>query len=160
LINVSGPNASRAFPAAREIPPETLALARRLHAYETVAGETSTPAGAATLRVYEKLRGHLSAFAGTAAFQSLASRALTLARVEAPGLSAAQVTADGRLQGLGEPDLKTDKHQAEAGGIIFIARFLELLLIFIGEALTVRLLQNAWPDADFEDRQPLRGEKS
>jgi hypothetical protein len=159
-INASHPNASRAFPAATEIPPETLALARRLHACETVAGETSTPAGAVTLRVYEKLRRHLGALAGAAAFQSLASRALTLARAEAPGLSAAQVAVDGRLQGLGEPDVNIDRDQAEAGGVIFIARFLGLLLTFIGEALTVRLLQNAWPDADFEGRQPLRGEKS
>lgn len=158
-INASHPNPSRAFSTAAGIPPETLALARCLHAYETVAGEASAPAGAATLRVYEKLRGHLSALAGAAAFQSLASRALTLARSEAPGLGAAQVTAEGRLQGLGEPDLKTDKDQAEEGGVIFIARFLGLLLTFIGEALTLRLLLDAWPDADLEDRKPLRERK-
>jgi hypothetical protein len=35
----------------------------------------------ATLRVYEKLRQSLGEFAGVAGFQSLASRALALARV-------------------------------------------------------------------------------
>ena len=47
------------------------------------------------MRVYEKLRRHLSAIAGVAAFQSLAFRALTLAKSEAPCLSAVQVSADG-----------------------------------------------------------------
>ena len=131
------------------IPPETLAFARCLHAYETVAGETSVPTESATLRVYEKLFRHLCAIAGVAGFQSLAARALTLVKSEAPTLSAVQVTADGRLQGLGELDLKTDKAQTEEGGIIFLAQLLGLLLIFIGEALTLRLVQDGWPDADF-----------
>ena len=161
-INASNPNASREFSTAtgKAIPPETLAFARCLHGCETVAGEISVPTGSATLRVYEKLCRHLSSLTGVAGFQSLASRALTLARSEAPGLGAVQVTADARLQGLGEPDLKTDKHQAEEGGVIFIAQLLGLLLTFIGEALTLRLVQDVWPDADFEDYKSVRGEKA
>ena len=77
-------------------------LAHRLLAYEAVAGKTSEPMESATLRVYEKLRRRLSALAGVAGFQSLASRALTQAKADAPSLSAVQVTADGSLQGLGE----------------------------------------------------------
>ena len=67
-----------------------------------------------TLRVYEKLRQSLVAFAGVAAFESLASRALALAKPEAPSLGAAQIAADGSLQGLGEfePQIDIDKNQA------------------------------------------------
>jgi hypothetical protein len=54
----------------------------------------------AALRVYEKLRQSLVAFAGTAGFQSLAFRALTLAKSEAPGLRAVQIAEDGSLHGL------------------------------------------------------------
>ena len=135
-------------------------LAHRLLAYEAVAGKASEPAESATLRVYENLRGSLVAFAGTAAFQSLALRALTQAKSEAPSLWAAQVAADGSLQGLGEfesqlvefePQLGSDKDQASEGGVILIARLLGLLLVFLGEALTLRLVQSAWPDAAFDD---------
>ena len=76
-------------------PPKMRDLAHRLLAYEAGAGKTSEPTGSATLRVYEKLRESLSEFAGTAGFQSLASRALALARPEDPSLSAVRVSADG-----------------------------------------------------------------
>jgi hypothetical protein len=113
----------------------------------------------ATLRVYEKLRQSLSAFAGVAAFESLAFRALTQAKSEAPSLWAARVAADGSLQGLSEFEPQNDMDKelsgelyAGDGGIVLIARLLRLLLVFLGEALTLSLLRNAWPDATFDDR--------
>jgi hypothetical protein len=127
------------------LPPETRILAQRLLANEAVSGETSLPPKSAAFRVYEKLRRHLCALAGVAGFQSLASRALTLARAEVPNLSAVQITVDGTLQGLDhlEPPIDSD----EGGdGVIFIAHLLELLFIFIGETLTLRLVQDVWPD--------------
>jgi hypothetical protein len=137
-------------------------LAHRLLTYEAVADKTSEPVGSAALRVYEKLRQSLGAFAGTAGFQSLASRALTLARPEAPSLSAVRVTPDGYLQGLGEMEtqIDMDKDRAGEGGIILIARLLGLLRIFLGEALTLSLLRNAWPGAAFDDRNSGNGRKA
>jgi len=82
------------------ISPETRDLARHLLACEAVADKTSAGMESAALRVYEKLRRRLCVFAGVAGFQSLASRALVLARSDDPGLSAVQVAADGSLQGL------------------------------------------------------------
>jgi hypothetical protein len=118
--------------------------------------------GSPTLRVYEKLRQSLGEFVGVAGFQSLATRALTLARPEAPSLSAARVTADGSLQGLGEIEnqFDIDNDQAGEGGIILIARLLGLLRIFIGEALTLSLLRNAWPGEVFDDRNSENGRKA
>ena len=126
-------------------PPQTLDLARRLLAYEAVAGETSVPTESAAVRVCEKLRPPLCALAGVAGYRSLLSRALTLARVEAPGLSAVQVTADGCFQGLGELEPHIDKDHAEEGGVILIAQLLGLFLTLIGEALTLRLVQDISP---------------
>jgi hypothetical protein len=147
-------------------------LAHRLLSYEAGAGKSSEPMESPILRAYEKLRQSLVSFAGVAGFQSLASRALVLAQTEAPSLCAVQVTVDGALQGLGdfEPQTNMDKDQAgnqQAGedphgdaGAILIARILGLLLIFLGEALTLNLLRNAWPDATFDDRNSVHGRKA
>jgi hypothetical protein len=146
-------------------------LAHRLLAYEAVASKASEPSESAALRVpalrvYEKLRRSLDTFAGTAAFQSLAFRALTQAKSEVPGLWAARVAEDGSLQGLGEiePEAEMDKDQAGEystgeGGIALIARLLGLLNIFLGEALTLSLLRNSWPGATFDDRNSENGRK-
>jgi hypothetical protein len=126
------------------IPPETRDLARRLLVYEAVAGETSESSESAAVRVYEKLRRPLCALAGVAGFWSLASRALALARAEAPKLSAVRIMTDGSLQGLDELEPQIDPNQ---GGAILIGQLLGLLFTFIGAALTLRLIQDAWPDA-------------
>jgi hypothetical protein len=143
-------------------PPKMRDVAERLLAYEAGAGRSSEPAESATLRVYEKLRQGLGEFAGVAGFQSLASRALTLAKPEAPGLGAARVSADGALHGLGaiETQFKIDKDQAGDGGIILIARLLGLLLLFLGEALTLSLLRVTWPGEVFDDRNSAHGRKA
>ena len=137
-------------------------LARRLLTYEAVAGKTSGSTEPPTVRVYEKLRQSLGEFVGVAGFQSLASRALSLARPETPSLSAVQITADGSLQGLGEIETKfdIDNNQSSVGGIILIARLLGLLRIFLGEALTLSLLRNAWPGEAFEDHNSTHGRKA
>jgi hypothetical protein len=141
------------------VPTESLDLTRRLLAYEAIAGKTSEPAQSAALRVYEKLRRPLFALIGVAGFRSLASRALTLAQTEVPGLSVVQVTADGSLQGLGELGQQIEKDLAEEGGAILIAQLLGLLSTFVGIAFTLRLVQDAWPDAAFEDHNSgTRGE--
>ena len=129
--------------------PESRRLAQRLLAYEAVAGENSEPAESAAFRVCAKLRQPLTIFAGLAGFRSLLSRALTLARARAPSLSAVQVATDGSLQGLDEREPQIDKEQDRDGGAILIAQLIELLLTFIGEGLTLRLVQDVWPEAAF-----------
>jgi hypothetical protein len=62
------------------------------------------------------------------------------------------VAADGSLQGLDELGPQIDKEQAREGGAILIAQLIELLLTFIGEGLTLRMIQDAWPEAAFDDR--------
>jgi len=135
-------------------PPEMRDLAHLLLTYEAVAGKASEPVESATLRVYEKLRQSLGEFVGVAGFYSLASRALALAKPEAPSLNAARVSGDGALQGLGEIETQIDMDNdlAGEGGIILIARLLGLLRIFLGEALTLSLLRNSWPGEVFDDR--------
>jgi len=129
-------------------------LAHSLLEYEAATGNNSEPMESPTLRVYEKLRSSVGEFVGSAAFQALASRALTLARPETPSLSAAWITEDGSLRGQGEIEnqFDIDNDEAGEGGIILIARLLGLLRLFLGEAMTLNLLRNAWPGEALDDR--------
>ena len=134
-------------------------MAQRLLAYQDAAGKTSEPTEFAAFGVCERLRQPLITLAGVAGFRSLLSRALTLARAEAPSLSAVQVAADGSLKGLDELEPQIDKGQARDGGAILIAQLIGLLLTFIGEGLTLRLVQDVWPEASFEGRDSEKKER-
>src|ERR1035437_1174549 len=119
--------------------------ARHLLNSESVADATSEQSEPATLLVYEKLRRQLCSPVGTDGFHALASRALALAKSEAPGLSAVQVTAEGRLRGLGEPESQADQvHDGEVG-VVLIAHLLGLFLTFLGAATTRRLVHDVFP---------------
>jgi hypothetical protein len=121
----------------------------------------------ATLRVYERLRQSLSLFAGVAAFESLAFRALTQAKSEAPSLWAVKIAPDGSLEGMdgfeSQVDIDNDlagESPAGEGGTILIARLLGLLLIFLGEVLTLSLLRISWPETALDDRNSENGRKA
>ena len=141
-------------------PPVSLQLARRLLTYEGAAGKNSEPMESAAFRVCEKLRRPLCSVAGVAGFRSLLSRALALARTEAPSLSAVQVGADGSLKGLDELGPQKDQDMSKEGGAILIAQLLGLLLIFIGEGITLRLVQDVWPESAFDDRDSGKEKKA
>ena len=132
------------------LPSQTRDLAERLLAYENAAGKTSEPAEFAALGVCERLRQPLITLAGVAGFRSLLSRALTLARAEAPSLNAVQVAADGSLQGLDELRPRVDADQAREAGIILITQLLGLLVRVVGEAVTLQLVTSEiLPDFKF-----------
>jgi hypothetical protein len=96
----------------------------------------------ATMRVYERLRRQLGAPVGVDGFQALASRALALAKAESPRLSVVQMMANGGLHGLDELDSLTDADEDGEAGILLIAQLLGLFLTFLGEATTLRLLED------------------
>lgn len=122
--------------------PTTRELAQSLLAYE--ADETGAAMGNAptVCRVCDKLRRPLTTLAGAAGFRSLLARALTLAQRESPALRAWEVKADGSLEVL--------NGEAVPSGAVLIAQLIGLMITFIGEALTLRLLHDVWinlPDA-------------
>jgi hypothetical protein len=121
-------------------PSQTRDLAQRLLADENVASKTSESTEFAAIGVCEKLREPLITLAGVAGFRSLLSRALTLARADAPSLSAVRVAADGSLQGLGELRPRVDADQAREAEIILITQLLGLLVRVVGEATTLQLV--------------------
>ena len=92
----------------------------------------------ATCRVCEKMRRPLITLAGAAGFSSLLQRALALARREAPVLDAVSVEPDGSLKGL--------EGSAASATPVLVAHLLGLLITFIGQTLTMRLLHDIWPE--------------
>ena len=122
------------------LPPQTRDLALRLLAYENAADKTSEPTEFAAFGVCERLRQPLINLAGVAGFRSLLSRALTLARAEAPSLSAVQVAADGSLQGLDELRPQVDADEAREAAITLVTQLLGLLVRVVGEAVTLQLV--------------------
>jgi hypothetical protein len=121
---------------------KTRDLARSLVACEAAAGTTSLQSQPASVRVYERLRQQLGAPVGVDGFQALASRALALAKSESPRLRAVQVTANGDLHGLGEVESQPDADENGEAGIILISQLLGLFLTFLGEATTLRLIED------------------
>jgi hypothetical protein len=113
-------------------------IAERLSTIEANAANISEDNTDATCRVCEKLRRTLTMLTGTVGFASLLSRALTMAKREAPALSPVWVKEDGSLEGL--------SGEAALAHPVLIAHLLNLLTIFIGEALTIGLLYEIWPE--------------
>lgn len=126
---------------------ETRALAEQLVAYEAAFGSVYAADSLATCRVCEKLRRPLVTLTGTAGFSSLLARALTLAKRESSALNAVQVNPDGSLENL--------NGEAALVHPILVGHLLALLITFIGEALTVQLLLDVWPDLPGLGLNPL-----
>jgi hypothetical protein len=63
-----------------------------------------------------------------------------------------EVGADGSLKGLDELGPQKGKDMSKEGGAILITQLLGLLLIFIGEGITLRMVQDVWPESTFDDR--------
>lgn len=138
------------------LPPQTRDLAQRLLAYQHAAGKTSEPTEFAAVRVCERLRQPLITLAGVAGFRALISRALTLARAEAPSLNAVQVAEDGSLQGLDALGPQVDANQAGEAGIILITQLLGLLVRVVGEAMTLQLVTSEiLPDFRFTSKSGI-----
>lgn len=123
------------------------AVAQRLIAEELRAGNPSDTAGRAAFRVCEKLRGPLSTLTGVVGFRSLLSRALMLTKAKVPWVAGLQLKPDGSLDFSAGIEAQLDTDKALHGGTVLIEQLLGLLVTFIGEALTLRLVQNVWPRA-------------
>jgi hypothetical protein len=129
----------------RTVSPEIQDLTRRLLAFEAPHDNSSHARVDVAVQVIEELRMHLIKLAGVDGFRSLLSRALTLAKAEVPSLNMVHVRADGSLEGF--EGIEQSQEAAGPAGMVLVAHLLELLVTFIGEPLTVRMVRDKWPDA-------------
>ena len=130
-------------------------LARRLIALEAARDPSAGLVGTVG-RACERLRVPLAKFVGVDGFRSLLSRALAMAKAEAPSLDTVQLRPDGSLEGF---DGLKQTQDAEAG-VIVLAQLLGLLVTFIGEPLMLRLVRDAWPDSIVTTLFAENGERS
>ncbi|MBA3713379.1 MAG: hypothetical protein H0W76_13160 [Pyrinomonadaceae bacterium] len=130
--------------------PEIQDLARRLLAFEAAHDSSSDVRVEVAVRVIEELRMRLIRLAGVDGFRSLLSRALTLAKAKVPSLNMVHVRADGSVEGFDGIEQSQEAGEATQAGIVLVAHLLELLVTFIGEPLTLRLVRDAWPDASVD----------
>jgi hypothetical protein len=134
-------------------------FARRLIALGAARDESPGVLDGGAVRVLETLRAPLARLAGAAGFHSLLSRALALAKAEDASLNPVHVRADGSLEGFAGDRHGPDAGAGEDRGALVVAHLLGLLVTFIGEPLTLRLVRDAWPDApaDEADRRAEGG---
>lgn len=125
-------------------------LARRLLAVEAASKIAPNAHVHEAVRVCEKLRISLTRFAGSDGFTSLLRRALTLARADDPLVETVKVKPDGSLEGLEALAVDATNGGPEAA-VAITAHLLGLLVTFIGEPLTLRLVRDAWPDGSLDE---------
>jgi hypothetical protein len=73
-------------------------------------------------------------------------------------LRAVRVNADGTLERLDE-EAKVDPEEIVEGNAILLAQLLGLLVAFIGEKLTLRVVHEAWPELSLNDLELATGAK-
>lgn len=141
-----------------ELPPEARVLARRLLRVESGGREEPEALAAAIDRAAARLRGRLAGLVGQHGYAALCGRAVRLAQREAPHL--AGVTYDARppggLRGTHEFVLANAGDPAAAGDALasILAQLIGLLIAFIGQDLTVRLIHETWPELARGDAGP------
>jgi hypothetical protein len=134
-----------------EKPPTSIrTLAQRLLAMEAAGQAAADLPRQEAVRVCEKLRISLTRFAGADGFTALMRRALVLARADVPALHSVEVKADGSLEGLKELTVGEHSGGIEASTAI-ATHLLGLLVTFVGEPITLRLVREAWPEASLDE---------
>jgi hypothetical protein len=122
-------------------------LARTLQAASARTSRSDAPAAEL---VNANLRLCLTRIAGTRGFTSLLGRALTLASANMPTLQGAKVGTEGSVEGLDQIVAQDDVVWQEAA-VAVTAQLLELLVTFVGEPLTRRMVREACPDLSPEE---------
>ena len=126
-------------------------FAERLIAYETRGNKSSETKPPATFLVIEKLRPQLATYMGNTGCRALLSRALALANAEVPWLRAVHVKSDCSLEGLAEMEAQVDPEEFAEGRVVLLAQLFGLLVAFIGENLTLRMVREVWPKLSLND---------
>ena len=108
--------------------------------------QTNTAASAVSQEVrkfsaFERLNQPLGAVVGSAGFRAMFSRAVAINRAEFPWLSSLKITSDGRVLGFGAGAVDPGPASLAQAEVALVTSLLELLRQFVGDGVTLRLLQ-------------------
>lgn len=120
-------------------------------AYEALGDKSSGVRTPAACLVGEKLRPQLAALMGNIGFSALQSRALALTEAQFTWMRAVHIKADGGFEGLNAVDAQIGPEEFFEGCVVLFAHLLGLLVTFIGEELTLRLMREVWPELPRND---------
>lgn len=126
--------------------PEVRALADRLVKLESQAKTNPDEHQPAGFYACERLRPLLSPTMGSSAFRALLLRSLALSAAEVEWLRAVGIDAQGSFEQLEDMGKQVTDRETAEGGAMVLSQLLGLLMAFIGEDLTLRLVRDAWPD--------------
>ncbi|MCW3096539.1 MAG: hypothetical protein JWL77_2157 [Chthonomonadaceae bacterium] len=135
----------------KQATPAIQRLAGYLLALEADGSEQTRTGANETVSALTKLGSHLTTLVGAAGFEALLARALALARAEWAWLGTARVQANGTLEGFREAAQQQPADAIAKASVALMSQLLGLLVVFIGEALTMRLVQDIWPEAQLDD---------
>lgn len=138
---------------------ETRALAERLLVFEARTRKADARKVPGAFPVCERLRPQLATLMGGLGFRVLLSRALAVAQVDDPWLRAVQVEVDGTLSARDEAEAIKNPEAMAQGSVVLVSHLLGLMVTFIGEALTLRLVHQAWPKLSFDASDFRKGDK-
>ena len=133
-------------------------FAKRITVCERNANSSSETKKASAFHVCERLSVRLAILLGTTGSRELLLCALLRAKEESSCLGAVQVKADGTLEGLEELHAKYNPDELFEGGVVLVAQLLGLLVAFIGESLTLRLVREVWPGIPLDNLDFGEGE--
>lgn len=102
------------------------------------------------MQVFQTLRSSLARLVGVDGVTALLNRALALASEEVPALKDVTLGLDGRLERFEELVVNTEGPGVEAA-VVVTAHLLKLLMTFVGEPLTLRLLRESWPGLSLDE---------
>lgn len=134
------------------LPPSIPKLVSQLLEIEDASAGSSCSDLDRAVKVCERLRVPITKLTGPVGFSSLLSRAVAIARRQAPSLLGLRVDAGGLL--VSQNEIHTyaplPVRDARGGSELLIGELIGLLITFIGEPLTLSLVREAWPDVSIE----------
>ena len=136
-------------------------LAERLVSSETKDGGSRQSKIEASFTVCEKLRQELVVLTGVAGFCSLLARTLALLQKEdLLRLGIISIRVDGSLERVDLAGIPDDPEAPEQDPVILPAQLLDLLAVFVGEPMTVQIVENVWPELNGADLKQVNADQT
>jgi hypothetical protein len=96
---------------------------------------------------------------GRTGFRTLLSRALALANADDAWLRTVHVNEDGSLAGFDGHEATADPAEMAESSVVLVSQLLGLVVAFVGENLTTRMVRELWPKLPLTDVPFDKGDK-
>lgn len=135
-------------------------FANAIIGYETIdskASDSKVPVGCLAI---EKLRPRLSTLMGIAGFNALLDRAQALGRTDFTWLDAVPNQMESFCEELYKNGAEVEIEEFREGCAVLLSHLLGLLVTFIGQDLTLRLVHDVWPELSPDNMHGGKGIKN